>query len=184
MPPAALSLWSLPAPRCIFTCGILELRLKVAIPLRMTFPNKDDWEIAAGLAVALLAAGAAAWLVLRKRPTAGGDGARTTRVAGAIGAHRRRHAAGCLEVDADDGRALTMLLFSYRIGGVDYECSQDVTSVLGGFDVSKVRAGFPCSVRYQPGNPQNSIVMAEGWTGLREAFPVLPVFEDPDPLDT
>ena len=46
-----------------------------------------------------------------------------------------------------------------------------------------VRAGFPCTVRYQPGNPQNSIVLAEGWTGLREGLPQLPAFEDPDPLD-
>jgi hypothetical protein len=47
----------------------------------------------------------------------------------------------------------------------------------------QVRAGFPCSVRYQPGNPQNSIVIAEGWTGLRVGLPVLPEFEDPDPID-
>ncbi len=32
------------------------------------------------------------------------------------------------EVAAEDGRTLTMLLFSYRIGGVDYECSQDITA--------------------------------------------------------
>ncbi len=37
-------------------------------------------------------------------------------------------------------------------------------------DAAKVRAGFPCTVRYQPGNPQNSIVVAEEWTGLREGF--------------
>jgi hypothetical protein len=47
-----------------------------------------------------------------------------------------------------------------------------------------VRAGFPCSVRYQPGNPQNSIVVAETWSGLREGLPQLPLFEDPDPIDT
>jgi hypothetical protein len=35
------------------------------------------------------------------------------------------------EVEAEDGRTLTMLLFSYRIGGVDYECSQDVTDMRG-----------------------------------------------------
>jgi hypothetical protein len=46
-----------------------------------------------------------------------------------------------------------------------------------------VRAGFPCSARYQPGNPQNSIVVAEEWSGLRAGLPVLPAFEDPDPVD-
>jgi hypothetical protein len=39
-------------------------------------------------------------------------------------------------------------------------------------------------VRYQPGNPHNSIVVAEEWTGLRVGLPVLPAFEDPEPLDT
>jgi hypothetical protein len=45
-----------------------------------------------------------------------------------------------------------------------------------------LRAGFPCTVRYQPGNPQNSIVVAEEWSGMREGLPVLPTFEDPESL--
>jgi hypothetical protein len=81
-------------------------------------------------------------------------------------------------------RTLTMLLFSYRIGGVDYESSQDITEMSGVIDATQVRAGFPCSVRYQPGNPQNSIVVAEEWSGLREGLPVFPSYEDPDPVDT
>ena len=47
---------------------------------------------------------------------------------------------------------------------------------------AQVRAGFPCSARYQPGNPQNSIVVAEEWSGLRAGMPVFPEFEDPDPI--
>ena len=77
-----------------------------------------------------------------------------------------------------------MLLFKYRIGGVDYECSQDISALRGVVNATEVRVGFPCTVRYQPGNPQNSIVIAEGWTGLREGLPQLHSFEDPDPLDT
>jgi hypothetical protein len=50
-------------------------------------------------------------------------------------------------------------------------------------DAAQVRAGFPCSARYQPGNPQNSIVVAEEWSGLRAGLPVFPGFEDPDPID-
>ena len=50
-------------------------------------------------------------------------------------------------------------------------------------DVAQVRIGFPCSARYQPGNPHNSIVVSEEWSGLREGLPVLPSFDDPDPLD-
>jgi hypothetical protein len=88
------------------------------------------------------------------------------------------------EVAAEDGRTLIMLIYNYRIGGVDYECSQDLTSMPAAIDAAQVRAGFPCTVRYQPGNPQNSIVVAENLSGLRVGLPVLPAFEDPEPIDT
>ena len=29
----------------------------------------------------------------------------------------------------DDGRTLTMLEYSYRSAGVEYECSQDITDI-------------------------------------------------------
>ena len=77
-----------------------------------------------------------------------------------------------------------MLIYEYRIGGVDYECSQDITHMGHVVTVAHVRAGFPCSVRYQPGTPQNSIVVAESWSGLRVSVPVLPAYEDPEPLDS
>jgi hypothetical protein len=150
----------------------------------MSLLHKDEWEILAGLAVAGLAAAGAAWLVLRKRPSP----EEIERSRRQFLVQSGRIVDGMLldvyNVDGSDGRSLTMLLFNYRIGGVDYECSQDITAILGVLDVTKVRAGFPCSVRYQPGNPQNSIVVAEGWTGLREGLFQLPSFENPDPLDT
>ena len=150
----------------------------------MSLLRKDEWEILAGLAVAGLAAAGAAWLVLRKRPSP----EEIERSRRQFLVQSGRIVDGMLldvyNVDGTEGRSLTMLLFNYRIGGVDYECSQDITTMLGVLDVTKVRAGFPCSVRYQPGNPQNSIVFAEGWTGLREGLFQLPSFGDPDPLDT
>ncbi|MGB7264454.1 MAG: hypothetical protein WBC92_03015 [Terracidiphilus sp.] len=150
----------------------------------MTFLNKTEWEIAAGLAVTALVAAGAAWLVLRKRPTPD----EVERIRRQFLAQSGRLVDGMLldvyDVNAEDQRNLTMLLFNYRIGGVDYECSQDITAMLDVVEVSQVRAGFPCSVRYQPGNPQNSIVVAEGWSGLRKGLPQLPSFDDPDPLDT
>jgi hypothetical protein len=79
------------------------------------------------------------------------------------------------EITLEDGRSLTMLEYSYRSAGVDYECSQDITTLLNMIDPAEMRAGFPCSVRYQPGNPQNSIVLAESWSGLRSSLPVYPL---------
>jgi hypothetical protein len=150
----------------------------------MNLLRNDDWGIAAGLAAFVAVAGFAAWLVFRKRPSA----EEVERARREFLVQSGRLVDGMLldiyEVKADDGRALTMLLFNYRIAGVDYECSQDITALLDLVNAREVRAGFPCSVRYQPGNPHNSIVVAEGWTGLRERLPQLHVFEDPEPLDT
>jgi hypothetical protein len=84
---------------------------------------------------------------------------------------------------SEAARTLTMLLYNYQIGGVDYECAQDITALLGVVDAAQVRAGFPCTVRYQPGNPQNSIVVAEDWTGMRASLPVPHAYDDPEPID-
>jgi hypothetical protein len=149
----------------------------------MTLHSFNSWEIASGLVRMAAIAALVLWLVFRKRPTP----EELERARRQFLEQSGRIVDGMLldvrEVEADDGRTLTMLLFHYRIGGVDYECSQDITDMPGVVDVTQVRAGFPCSVRYQPGNPQSSIVVAERWTGLREGLPQFPPYDDPDPLD-
>jgi hypothetical protein len=156
----------------------------------MIFHNPHTWEISvlAALVIVLLVAGF--WMLLHKGPTP----EERERARREFLAHSGRLVDGMLldicEVEApakskdEAGRTLTMLLYSYRIGGVDYEASQDITDMREVVDAEQVRAGFPCSARYLPGNPQNSIVVAEEWSGLREGLPVLPVYEDRDPVDT
>jgi hypothetical protein len=56
---------------------------------------------------------------------------------------------------------------------VVYECSQDITQLAGILDPAKVKLGMPCSIRYQPGIPENSILVAERWSGLRDGVPVM-----------
>jgi hypothetical protein len=149
----------------------------------MTVLNTNTWEIGAGVVLLAAMGTAAFWLLLRKRPTA----EELERARRLFLVQSGRLADGMLldvfEVEAEDGRTLTMLLFSYRVGGVDYECSQDITDMGGVVDAKQVRAGFPCTVRSQPGNPQNSIVVAEDWSGLRVGLPVLPAYDDPEPID-
>jgi hypothetical protein len=149
----------------------------------MTLYSINLWEIAAGIVLIAAVAALVLWLVFRKRPTP----EELERARRQFLVQSGRIVDGMLldvcEVEAEDGRTLTMLLFNYLIGGVNYECSQDITDMPGIVDVAQVRAGFPCSVRYQPGNPQSSIVVAEQWTGLRAGLPQFPPFEDPDPLD-
>jgi hypothetical protein len=37
-----------------------------------------------------------------------------------------------------------------------------------------LRLGFPCSVRYDVRRPENSIVLAENWSGLRQTARSVP----------
>jgi hypothetical protein len=149
----------------------------------MILLNTTELEIAAGLTCAATLVAVAIWLAMRNRPTA----EELERARRSFLVQSGRILDGMLldvcEVEAEDGRTLTMLLYSYRIAGVDYESSQDITEMRGVVDAAQVRAGFPCSIRYQPGSPQNSIVVAEEWSGLRAGLPVLPAYDDPEPLD-
>jgi hypothetical protein len=140
-------------------------------------------EIAAGAVVVAGLAAAGAWMVLRKKPTE-----EELEISRRLSlAQSGRLVDGTLldvcEIPAPDGGLLTMLLYGYRIGGVDYQCTQDITRMRDIVDVASVRAGFPCSVRYQSGNPQNSIVVAEKWSGIRAAAPFLPPYDRRQSLD-
>jgi hypothetical protein len=82
------------------------------------------------------------------------------------------------ELDSSEsGRpaGMQLLLYKYEIGGVIYECSQDVTPLRDLVNIHDCRLGFPCSVRYDTHKPENSIVVAETWSGLRNTASSVPV---------
>jgi hypothetical protein len=56
------------------------------------------------------------------------------------------------------------IIYRYRIAGVTYECSQDVSALAP--LVQNLRLDFPVQVRYNRENPADSIVVAETWNGL------------------
>jgi hypothetical protein len=58
-----------------------------------------------------------------------------------------------------------VIVYTYRIGGVAYECAQVVTGLAD--HVRDIRIDLPIQVRYDPHNPANSIVVADSWSGLR-----------------
>jgi hypothetical protein len=72
------------------------------------------------------------------------------------------------EVAPNGHAAATMLIFQYDVGGVSYEASQDVTHLRQLINLHSCRLGLPTSVRYDPQNPGNSIVVSERWMGLRQ----------------
>jgi hypothetical protein len=72
------------------------------------------------------------------------------------------------EIVPNGHAAATMLIFQYDVGGVSYEASQDVTHLRQWINLHSCRLGLPTSVRYDPHNPGNSIVVSEKWMGLRQ----------------
>jgi len=66
-----------------------------------------------------------------------------------------------------NGFPAQLVVYRYEVAGVSYEASQDVTSLRHYVDLHTCRIGLPASVKYDPGNPANSIVIAEAWSGLR-----------------
>ena len=59
-----------------------------------------------------------------------------------------------------------MLYYAYSISGVSYETAQDVTGLEEQAHLSRVVAGQHASVKYDPSNPSNSILLADDWSGL------------------
>jgi len=64
--------------------------------------------------------------------------------------------------------ASTLLIYQYDVAGVSYEASQDVTYLRQWINLHSCRLGLPTSVRYDPQNPGNSLVVSEKWMGLRQ----------------
>jgi hypothetical protein len=72
------------------------------------------------------------------------------------------------ELGTETQRPATMLIYQYDVAGVSYEASQDVTYLRQWINLHSCRLGVPSSVKYDPHNPGNSMVVSEGWIGLRQ----------------
>jgi len=57
-----------------------------------------------------------------------------------------------------------VLVYSYSLAGLTYNCAQDVTALPN--EVVGFRIDQSVQVRYDPRNPGNSIIVSETWTGL------------------
>lgn len=72
------------------------------------------------------------------------------------------------EMSLNGAGDIQLLVYSYDVAGVGYEASQDVTALRHRVDLHNCRSGLMTSIKYDPANPGNSIVIAENWTGLRQ----------------
>jgi len=57
-----------------------------------------------------------------------------------------------------------VLVYSYRLAGVVYNCAQDVSMLPE--QVRGYRIDQPIQIRYDPQHPGNSILVSETWSGL------------------
>jgi len=111
------------------------------------------------------------WLIVRRRPTA--EEIERERRAQLVRSGRIIDGTILditeLETPPQPGkeREIRFVLYKYEIGGVVYECSQEVTALRDYVNPAELRLSFPCSVRYDIHRPENSIVVAENWSGLR-----------------
>jgi hypothetical protein len=66
-----------------------------------------------------------------------------------------------------DLRSRHLVSYSYAISGVTYHTAQDITGLEGQIRFDRLVAGQPASVKYDPSNPSDSIMVADDWSGLR-----------------
>jgi len=131
----------------------------------------QDWwkELTAGPGVIALAVAAAGMLIAavvlairnhRNRPTA-------------AELERRRRAQIHQAGKMGDGQIVDVekecasIIYSYSVAGVVYAASQDLTALESSLPPDVMTMVGPVSVKFDPRNPANSIVICEGWSGLR-----------------
>ncbi len=73
------------------------------------------------------------------------------------------------EITSNAEASAQLLVYQYDVAGVSYEASQDVTYLRQLINLHACRLGAPTSVKYDPHNPGNSIVVSESWVGLRRS---------------
>jgi hypothetical protein len=71
------------------------------------------------------------------------------------------------EITQEGHDSIQLLIYQYDVAGVSYEASQDITYLRQYVDIHTCKVGLPSSVKYNPQNPGDSIVIAEDWSGLR-----------------
>ena len=121
------------------------------------------------LALGAIGLALASYALLRRKPKTSDDVERERRAwLNTVGRITDGTVIDVQEIAVDTNRPATMLIYQYDVAGVSYEASQDVTYLRQWVNLHSCRLGVPTSVRYDPQNPGNSIVVSEKWMGLRQ----------------
>ncbi len=63
----------------------------------------------------------------------------------------------------------TLVSYNYHVRGIEYLASQDLAGLEEHLPSGQWDTVYAVSVKYDPRNPANSIVLSEKWSGLRKA---------------
>jgi|SwirhisoilCB2_FD_contig_31_3023458_length_813_multi_2_in_0_out_0_2 hypothetical protein len=66
-----------------------------------------------------------------------------------------------------------IVYYSYSLGGVEYEASQDISTLRDRINVDPETLIGPVTLKFMPRDPFNSIVLCEEWSGIRKRQPPL-----------
>jgi hypothetical protein len=140
-----------------------------------------DWHVWAAAAAVAVAGGMVSYQLFRRAPDPDEIERERRKHLNRVGRIVEGHVVELMEVEAPpapsrgfarrrttavDGHR-KLVCYSYSISGVSYETAQDVTTLQTGAGLAKLTAGQPASVKYDPSNPSNSILIADNWSGLR-----------------
>lgn len=121
------------------------------------------------LALGAIGIAGASYALLRRKPKTANDTERERRDwLNGVGRITDGTVIDVQEITTASNRPATMLIYQYDVAGVSYEASQDVTYLRQWINLHSCRLGLPTSVKYDSRNPGNSMVIAEGWMGLRQ----------------
>jgi hypothetical protein len=129
--------------------------------------HERDPRLFAGILLVVVLISLLGWLIVRWRTPSPEEVERRRRERlGAIGRICDGVIVDARTLNGEDSVSPTpeVLVYSYRLAGVTYNCAQDVSRLAE--RVVGFRIDQPIQIRYDPRNPGNSVLVSETWSGL------------------
>lgn len=147
----------------LLSTAALRSAMLVAAMLSSVPLSRDSALVAGTTLIAAVVAGVTYYLLKRQRPS---HGELEQKRRANLALNGRIIDGNLLDVVPSEREPLT-LRYGYSVAGVSYECVQDVSTIP--IEPAALRLELPLLVRYDRGNPADSIVVAEEWSGLRKS---------------